>query len=737
MKKHLSSTWLWVLLFVVVSLVVGCLYRSSSTSEAPVAAEVQSAPEADPTLADADEPPNDSATGEPTVNAPFKPVSDDLIVPGSLRLTPAATEIVKLANAGLEEYLMLAFVTNFPGTFNLGSDEIIYLTDLGVSASVIKAMLLRDHIFPETPMLPPAAETGPNPGATFFATAPDPALPPQRWADVRSDGGLLPAATAIPIGSSDAAPDSLLSFNAGEGETAPASSVDDSEFYDTLAPYGNWVDVEGYGRCWQPTVAVRRPAWQPYFDSGHWVDSDCGWYWSSDYSWGWAPFHYGRWIHHATLNWCWVPDPVWGPSWVLWRTSDRFCGWAPLPPEAHFTSNAGLTFHGRPTAPNFHFNLAATSFHFVATNHFRDPHLSRYALARAHVDGFFSNTVAASGIRLYSDKVLNAGPSRNPSGAAGNTNAHTVALRPINALSPYGHRERIEGSGRTLAVFQPVSLPGTSANQTVIRSAASSPASDGLPQERRPAAGTGMTGGQVAAHPLSADVNRSPHPKPLAHTGGARSSFTTLSSASRQHQNETGFSESPANFGTSTPNPPPQPPSRSSVVVIGSKGGAQHRSPYVYFGSVPPQTYQSATAEASASHHSTQTSPEVRPATSPEQAAPVQPWWVPTRPADPQETVQHNTHGSEPAASHAGHGRQEAARPMEKPHHDYQGHSTPASSPVASHVEAHATVHSQAPAVAPAPPPHEHNAPAVESHSSSGSHDNSSSSHNNSSSGRR
>ena len=27
-------------------------------------------------------------------------------------------------------------------------------------------------------------------------------------------------------------------------------------FYDTLAPYGTWVEVEGYGRCWRPTVVV-------------------------------------------------------------------------------------------------------------------------------------------------------------------------------------------------------------------------------------------------------------------------------------------------------------------------------------------------------------------------------------------------------------------------------------------------------------------------------------------------
>ena len=103
-------------------------------------------------------------------------------------------------------------------------------------------------------------------------------------------------------------------------------------FYDTLAPYGTWVQVDGYGRCWQPLVVVSEPGWQPYCDRGHWVYTDAGWYWMSDYSWGWAPFHYGRWFHHERFGWVWTPDTVWGPSWVTWRYSDDYCGWAPLPP---------------------------------------------------------------------------------------------------------------------------------------------------------------------------------------------------------------------------------------------------------------------------------------------------------------------------------------------------------------------------------------------------------------------
>src|SRR5437899_3110195 len=90
----------------------------------------------------------------------------------------------------------------------------------------------------------------------------------------------------------------------------------------------------GVGWCWQPRVVLINHGWRPYCDGGHWLNSDCGWYWQSDYSWGWAPFHYGRWQLHNRCGWVWVPDTAWAPSWVVWRTAGDFCGWAPVPPHA-------------------------------------------------------------------------------------------------------------------------------------------------------------------------------------------------------------------------------------------------------------------------------------------------------------------------------------------------------------------------------------------------------------------
>jgi hypothetical protein len=59
-------------------------------------------------------------------------------------LSPWTKEIVKLAQSGIDEEVMLSFIDN-SGLFNLGADQIIYLSDLGVSGQTISEMLLHDR----------------------------------------------------------------------------------------------------------------------------------------------------------------------------------------------------------------------------------------------------------------------------------------------------------------------------------------------------------------------------------------------------------------------------------------------------------------------------------------------------------------------------------------------------------------------------------------------------------------
>jgi hypothetical protein len=126
-----------------------------------------------------------------------------------------------------------------------------------------------------------------------------------------------------------------------------------SDFYDPLTPYGAWVQVGSYGRCWHPTVSVGA-GWRPYA-TGHWQWTDCGWYWVSDEPWAWACYHYGYWVMDPNYGWVWAPGTEWAPAWVAWRESPDYAyiGWAPCGP-------GGVA-------------LSASWFCFVDAHHFHDP----------------------------------------------------------------------------------------------------------------------------------------------------------------------------------------------------------------------------------------------------------------------------------------------------------------------------------------------------------------------------
>lgn len=114
-----------------------------------------------------------------------------------------------------------------------------------------------------------------------------------------------------------------------------------SDFYQPLEPYGAWVDVGSYGRCWHPREIGAD--WQPY-TIGHWEWTDAGWYWVSDEPWGWACFHYGSWYDAPSIGWVWIPGTEWSPAWVSWRYSDDYIGWAPCGPGRAVLGVSFFTF---------------------------------------------------------------------------------------------------------------------------------------------------------------------------------------------------------------------------------------------------------------------------------------------------------------------------------------------------------------------------------------------------------
>jgi hypothetical protein len=154
---------------------------------------------------------------------PMPPPATAGALPASIPPGTPVAQVVKLAQAGVDAGVIQTYIANCPGAFNLDADQIISLTDAGVSSDMVNAMI--DHDKNVSVATPPSAAPGP-----------------------------------VPADNANTSP--------------PATEVTEADFNNTLTPYGQWVEVEGYGRCWRPTVVVYDSTWQPYCDHDSWVYTD-------------------------------------------------------------------------------------------------------------------------------------------------------------------------------------------------------------------------------------------------------------------------------------------------------------------------------------------------------------------------------------------------------------------------------------------------------------------------------
>src|SRR5258706_2996698 len=280
---------------------VGCNQQIAAADESPAGDALLQADAVQPE--DSAAAPESAPSAASATNAVEARLVKPAELPENLKFSPPVKEVVKLVQAGVSEDVILAYVTNAAQPFNLSSDEIVYLNDLGVSTELMASLLQRD--------------------ASNRQVAGAPSLPPDLALNTPATNIYAPSA----IKEAPLTPPSYVTAE------QPAPVATDPYFYDSLAPYGNWVEVADYGVCWQPTVAIVNTSWRPYCDRGRWLWSDSGWYWYSDYSWGWAPFHYGRWCSAPRLGWVLVPHRVWGPSLVAWRYTHDYFGRAAFAPR--------------------------------------------------------------------------------------------------------------------------------------------------------------------------------------------------------------------------------------------------------------------------------------------------------------------------------------------------------------------------------------------------------------------
>lgn len=186
-------------------------------------------------------------------------------------------------------------------------------------------------------------------------------------------------------------------------ETAQSEPVADYDmFYDSLSPYGSWLETPDYGYVWQPVV-VRDSNWRPY-SRGRWACSDRGWTWISDEPFGWATYHYGRWTLLRGHGWIWVPGTEWAPCWVSWRESGSHIGWAPLPPET-----LAYRGHNWDSSVDVQFGIGALCYNFVETRYFGSS-IYNHCLPVSGNGNFFLSTTNITYIHIQNRQVICGGP---------------------------------------------------------------------------------------------------------------------------------------------------------------------------------------------------------------------------------------------------------------------------------------------------------------------------------------
>ena len=454
MKAHPNPTKKLTLFLRSVGLLVGAIFLAGCEQDQATrgATPTNRGPAAAVQAASTNQPTADSAAtnAAPPILAKLPPVR--------MPLPATVDEVVTLAEAGLEEDVLLAYVERSTAPFELGVEEILYLNDLGIHSEVVAALVRKAG---------PAAESALaalNAGAVEAPTHALPAMLASGGSNVvvqSMEPPAVPSAVLLPNASVEAAPAPEAALPPGQPveQAVSATPIINNTYYfqEVLAPYGSWVQVESYGWCWQPTVAVVDSGWRPYCHRGRWVWTDCGWYWQSDYSWGWAAFHYGRWHQFPNRGWCWMPDTVWGPAWVSWRYTDSHCGWAPLPPAAHYSAGVGFTYRHARVGVGFDFGLPAEHYVFVGNAHLHDRHPYRHVTYPRREESIYRNsTVINNYVTGNNHTIINRGIDRERIAAVTKREIRKVPMQEVALTPGRGVRpDKFTPDGTALAVYRP------------------------------------------------------------------------------------------------------------------------------------------------------------------------------------------------------------------------------------------------------------------------------------------
>lgn len=356
--------------------------------------------------------------------------------------TTAVDEILKLKDAGVSEETIVTYIQSKDINYGLSADDILALHAKGVSPAVLNAMVASGT----------SGASGSSPAAAGQGAAPAAAPAATTYPGQVPDAPTAPPAQTI----------STPPLTAPVALT-PTTSPDVAYFYQELSPYGRWVMAEDGQWYWQPNVAMSNPDWRPYWNNGHWVYTDSGWYWSSDYPWGWAAFHYGRWQLHPHFGWIWLPDRVWGPGWVVWRSGGDYCGWAPLPPGAVFDVASGrFLFRGQRVAASFDFGLGWMNFNFTHVRDLGGP-LHWHPGRESEYRDIFNRTKLIGGYHVGNSIIhgesrahfMNGGIELKHVEKLRGHSLETMHVRDLNVHVGRNVYERVDDKSKTLETYRP------------------------------------------------------------------------------------------------------------------------------------------------------------------------------------------------------------------------------------------------------------------------------------------
>ncbi|HEV7406205.1 MAG TPA: DUF6600 domain-containing protein [Chthoniobacteraceae bacterium] len=249
--------------------------------------------------------------------------------------------------------------------------------------------------------------------------------------------------------------------------SAQAKDVSVEFFYESLDPYGEWIQTADYGYVFHPKDV--QEDWRPYTD-GSWAFTDAGWTWVSEEPFGGITYHYGRWTRLQNTGWVWVPDTEWAPAWVSWRRSEQYVGWAPLPPEATFKRDVGIS-----SWSDSYYDVGPSQYTFVAGRDFGAPRLSKVILPRRENVTIIRETKNITNITYTSGGIYNDGPQYSVISRESREPVRRLRLERRDDVVFEGHRVRDEGmrmtiAGDSLRVFAPaVSFRTEAAPQRVGR----------------------------------------------------------------------------------------------------------------------------------------------------------------------------------------------------------------------------------------------------------------------------